>query len=80
MFASKDNKIAIFKILIILGANSAQCGLNLKNYSKALTFGLKALKRMQAAKDIFSKEDFETHFAELDKKVLYRIGEAKNNL
>ena len=80
MFASKDNKIAIYKIQVILGANSSQCGLNLKNYSKALTFGLKALKRVQEAKELFNKEDFENHYLALDKKVIYRIGEAKNNL
>lgn len=49
-FAQKQEKVAIFKILTILGANASQSCLNLKNYSKALTFGVKAFKRLKDVK------------------------------
>ena len=80
IFSTKDNKILIYKILIILGANSAQCGLNLKNYSKALTFAVKALKRLKEIEKMVGDAEWDQHFMALKKKVVYRIGESKNNL
>ena len=79
-FATMSNRIAVYKILTILGANASQTGLNLKNYSKALTFGVKAFKRLKEVRGIVTEEEYRNTFEALEKKIIYRITEAKNNL